>query len=88
MVIFQASAIGFIMTPCPRARNDILKALALGANAVLLGHAPRWALGAVGAPGVQRLLEIVQRERVEAAATAGRRRLASIDASIVTTPLP
>ena len=43
---------------------DILKALALGANAVLLGRATRWGLGAFGAPGVQRLLEIMQRELV------------------------
>jgi isopentenyl diphosphate isomerase/L-lactate dehydrogenase-like FMN-dependent dehydrogenase len=71
-----------------RRGTDILKALALGANAVLLGRAPRWALGAFGAPGVQRLLEIVQRELVEAAATAGRPTLASIDAGIVTTRFP
>jgi 4-hydroxymandelate oxidase len=67
---------------------DILKALALGANAVLLGRTPRWALGAFGAPGVQRLLEIVQRELVDAAATAGRPTLRSIDASIVTARFP
>jgi 4-hydroxymandelate oxidase len=71
-----------------RRGTDILKALAIGANAVLLGRAPRWALGAFGAPGVQRLLEIVQRELVEAAATAGRPTLASVDASIVTTHFP
>ena len=71
-----------------RRGTDILKALALGANAVLLGRAPRWALGAFGAPGVQRLLEIVQRELVDAAAIAGRPTLASIDPSIVTTRFP
>ena len=62
-----------------RRGTDILKALALGASAVLLGRTPRWALGAFGAPGVQRLLEIMQRELVDAAAAAGRRTLASID---------
>jgi isopentenyl diphosphate isomerase/L-lactate dehydrogenase-like FMN-dependent dehydrogenase len=67
---------------------DILKALALGANAVLLGRAPRWALGAFGAPGVQRLLEIMQRELVDATAAAGRATRASIDASIVQTHFP
>jgi 4-hydroxymandelate oxidase len=64
---------------------DILKALALGADAVLLGRATRWALAAFGAPGVQRLLEIFQRELVEAAATAGRPTRASIDAALVRT---
>lgn len=67
---------------------DILKALALGANAVLLGRATRWALGAFGAAGVQRLLEIVQRELVEATAAAGRATRASIDTSLVKTHFP
>ena len=43
---------------------DIFKALALGAKAVCLGRVPRWGLGAYGAPGVQRVLEILQNELV------------------------
>jgi 4-hydroxymandelate oxidase len=66
-----------------RCGTDILKALALGADAVLLGRTTRWALGAFGAPGVQRLLEMTQRELVEAAAAAGRPTRASIDAGAV-----
>jgi 4-hydroxymandelate oxidase len=58
---------------------DILKALALGADAVLLGRTTRWALGAFGAPGAQRLLEMMQQELVATAAAAGRRTYASID---------
>jgi isopentenyl diphosphate isomerase/L-lactate dehydrogenase-like FMN-dependent dehydrogenase len=54
----------------------------------MLGRAPRWALGAFGAAGVQRLLEIMQRELVDATAKAGRQTLASIDARIVTTRFP
>jgi 4-hydroxymandelate oxidase len=68
-----------------RRGTDVLKALALGARAVLLGRPTRWALGAFGAPGVTRLLEIMQRELVEAAAAAGRSTLKSIDKSIVKT---
>jgi 4-hydroxymandelate oxidase len=68
-----------------RRGSDIFKALALGANAVLLGRTTRWALGAFGAPGVQRLLEITQRELVAAAAAAGRSTLKSIDRSSVKT---
>jgi 4-hydroxymandelate oxidase len=71
-----------------RRGTDILKALALGADAVLLGRTPRWALGAFGAAGVQRLLEIMQRELVDAAAAAGRATLASIDSSAVKTRFP
>ena len=71
-----------------RRGTDILKALALGANAVLLGRATRWALGAFGPVGAQRLLEMIQRELVDAAALAGRATLASIDASVVKTRFP
>jgi isopentenyl diphosphate isomerase/L-lactate dehydrogenase-like FMN-dependent dehydrogenase len=71
-----------------RRGSDILKALALGANAVLLGRTTRWALGAFGPAGAQRLLEMLQRELVDAAASAGRATLASIDASVVKTNFP
>jgi isopentenyl diphosphate isomerase/L-lactate dehydrogenase-like FMN-dependent dehydrogenase len=68
-----------------RRGTDILKALALGADAVLLGRTTRWALGAFGTPGAQRLFEMMQRELVEAAAAAGRATRASIDSSAVRT---
>jgi 4-hydroxymandelate oxidase len=68
-----------------RRGTDILKALALGAQAVMLGRTTRWALGAFGAPGVQRLLEMLQTELVAAAAAAGCSTLKSIDARIVKT---
>jgi 4-hydroxymandelate oxidase len=68
-----------------RSGTDIFKALALGAKAVCLGRVPRWGLAAYGAPGVQRVLEILQRELVGAMAKAGRPILASIDRSAVRT---
>ena len=55
-----------------RRGSDVFKALALGADGVALGRAARWGLGAYGAPGVQRLLEVIQAELVHAAAYAGR----------------
>jgi 4-hydroxymandelate oxidase len=67
-----------------RRGSDVLKALALGADAVFLGRASRWALGAFGPAGVQRLLtEVIFKELVEATAATGRTTLASIDASII-----
>ncbi len=67
-----------------RRGSDVLKALALGADAVWLGRAARWALGAFGPVGVQRLLtDIIFKELVDAAAYAGKSTLASIDSSIV-----
>ena len=66
-----------------RRGSDVFKALALGADAVALGRAARWGLGAYGAPGVQRLLEVIQAELVHAAAYAGRATLKSIDKTAV-----
>jgi 4-hydroxymandelate oxidase len=66
-----------------RRGSDVFKALALGATAVGIGRANRFGLGAFGAAGVQRVLEIMQRELVQAAAAAGRRTLASIDNTAV-----
>lgn len=67
-----------------RRGSDVLKALALGADAVWLGRATRWALGSFGPVGVQRLLnDIIFKELIEAAAATGKTTLASIDSSIV-----
>jgi len=68
-----------------RRGSDVFKALALGANAVELGRATRWGLGAFGAAGTQRLLEIVQQELVQSAAMAGRSTLKEIDKTAVKT---
>ena len=71
-----------------RSGSDIFKALALGAKGVLLGRATRWALGAFGAEGVQRLLEIMQSQLVAAMKQAGQPTLASIDHMAVRTNFP
>lgn len=44
---------------------DVLKALALGARAVLLGHAYVWPLAAAGSAGVGRILDLMLAEMVE-----------------------
>jgi isopentenyl diphosphate isomerase/L-lactate dehydrogenase-like FMN-dependent dehydrogenase len=71
-----------------RRGSDILKALALGASAVCLGRVPRWGLGSFGAPGVTRILEIVQEELLEAMTRCGVATLASVDSSLVRTDFP
>jgi L-lactate dehydrogenase (cytochrome) len=45
-----------------RSGQSLLKALALGARAVLLGRAFVYGLGAMGEPGVTRALEVIQKE--------------------------
>jgi 4-hydroxymandelate oxidase len=67
---------------------DILKALALGASAVCLGRVPLWGLGSFGAAGVQRVLEILQAELVQAMQYTGRTNLASIDRKTLLTNFP
>jgi isopentenyl diphosphate isomerase/L-lactate dehydrogenase-like FMN-dependent dehydrogenase len=71
-----------------RRGSDVMKALALGADAILLGRAARWGLGAFGAGGAQRVLEIMQAELREAMALTGRRNLAMIDRTAVRTDFP
>ena len=71
-----------------RRGSDVLKALALGADAVCLGRASRWGLGAFGEEGAQRVLEIVNAELRQAMAFAGVASLAEIDRSIVRTNFP
>lgn len=62
---------------------DIFKALALGANAVLLGRTPRWGLAAFGSAGAQRMFQILQQELVETAAAAGCLKLTDINKATV-----
>ncbi|MEP6714562.1 MAG: alpha-hydroxy acid oxidase [Terriglobia bacterium] len=71
-----------------RRGTDILKALALGASAVCLGRVPMWGLGSFGANGVQRVLEILQAELLEAMRNTGQSSLASIDKSLALTNFP
>jgi 4-hydroxymandelate oxidase len=71
-----------------RRGSDILKALALGASAVCIGRVPLWGLGSYGPAGVQRVLEILQAELVQAMRNTGRPSLASIDRSLLLTNFP
>jgi isopentenyl diphosphate isomerase/L-lactate dehydrogenase-like FMN-dependent dehydrogenase len=68
-----------------RRGSDAFKALALGANGVFFGRAPRWGLAAYGPAGVTRILEIFQAELREAMAKTGRRTLAAVDRTAVRT---
>ena len=62
-----------------RRGSDVLKALALGARAVLLGRPPLWGLGAFGAAGVERVLRMMQAELVLTMARTGCSRISDID---------
>ena len=71
-----------------RRGSDIVKAIALGADAVCLGRAARWSLGAFGPAGVERLLGILQAEFRQAMASTGRTTLASLDRTVLRVDFP
>jgi len=66
-----------------RRGTDILKALALGARAVLVGRPILWGLAANGADGVSHVLELLRTELEAAMALSGHPTLESLDRSLV-----
>jgi len=66
-----------------RSGLDVVRMLALGADAVLLGRAWAYALGAGGEAGVARMLEIIEAEIRIAMALTGARSIGEIDRSIL-----
>jgi 4-hydroxymandelate oxidase len=66
-----------------RRGTDVLKALALGASAVLIGRPYLYGLAVDGAPGVTRVVNILRREFEMAMALSGRPSLAAIDATVI-----
>ncbi len=57
---------------------DILRALALGADFVMLGRAFHFALGALGAPGIDHLIDILAKDMESNMGQIGARNLASL----------
>ena len=66
-----------------RRGTDVLKALALGARAVLVARPLMWGLAAYGASGVQTVLEILYNQLALSMAAAGRPRIPMIDRTLV-----
>jgi 4-hydroxymandelate oxidase len=62
---------------------DILKALALGAKAVMLGRPVLWALAVAGEAGVTHVIELLREELDVAMALSGCATLQDIDSSLV-----
>jgi 4-hydroxymandelate oxidase len=61
-----------------RRGSDVFKALALGASAVGIGRPQAWGLAAFGAGGVERVIEILNRELTDMMRQAGTPTLAAI----------
>ncbi len=67
-----------------RRGSDVLKALALGARAVLVGRPVLWGLVVAGEEGAVRVLEILRRELDEAMLLCGCARIGEIDRTLLT----
>ena len=66
-----------------RRGSDILKAIALGARAVLIGRPILWGLSVSGQEGATNILEILRRELDEAMLLCGCTKLTDIDISLL-----
>jgi 4-hydroxymandelate oxidase len=69
-----------------RRGTDVLKALALGATAVLVGRPSLYGLAAGGAGGVAAVINILRNELEMAMALTGRPTISSIDGSVLRAP--
>jgi isopentenyl diphosphate isomerase/L-lactate dehydrogenase-like FMN-dependent dehydrogenase len=63
-----------------RRGSDVVKALAHGADAVLVGRAPLYGLAAFGEPGVLRAIELLRMETIRTMAMLGARSIGEITA--------
>lgn len=66
-----------------RRGSDVVKAVALGADAVLVGRAPLYGLAAAGEAGVVRALELLRAETIRTMAMLGARSVSEIDSSLL-----
>jgi len=68
-----------------RRGTDVVKALALGARAVLVGRPCLWGLAAAGEEGVTRVLEMLRQELSLTMALCGSASVSAIDRSLIAT---
>ena len=69
-----------------RSGQDVLKALALGADATMIGRAYLHGLGAMGEKGVTTALQVIAREMDITMALCGRRDVTTVDRDILLVP--
>jgi 4-hydroxymandelate oxidase len=75
--------VAILMDGSVRRGSDVLKALALGAQAVLLARPAIWGLAAFGAAGVQNVVELIQTEFARDMVMCGKVNIRTIDRSVV-----
>jgi 4-hydroxymandelate oxidase len=78
-----AGRVPVLMDGGVRHGTDVLKAIALGASAVLVGRPAAWGLAADGEDGVARVLEVLRDELANAMTLAGCHAVPDITADLV-----
>ena len=68
--------------------TDVVKAMALGADAVAIGRLQAWGMAAHGADGIVRVLELLEREIVIAMGLLGVTRLDQLNANHIAKTIP
>jgi len=71
-----------------RRGSDVVKAICLGARAVLVGRAYAYGLGAAGGPGVARAIEILRSDTIRTLRLLGCPAIAALDRSYVEPSAP
>jgi 4-hydroxymandelate oxidase len=83
VVAAVAGAVPVLVDGGIRRGGDVLRALALGAKAVLVGRPYVYALAAAGAPGVAHVIRILRAELELGMALTGCRDIAAIDGDVL-----
>jgi 4-hydroxymandelate oxidase len=84
-IVDAAGQVPVLVDGSLRRGTDIIKALAFGARAVLIGRPVMWGLAAYGADGVQGVLEMLQTELARYMGMCGKSRLADLDRTMLRT---
>jgi L-lactate dehydrogenase (cytochrome) len=69
-----------------RRGSDIVKALCLGARAVMIGRAYAYGLGAAGGAGVERAIDILRADMIRTLKLLGCPSIAALDQSFIDVP--
>ena len=69
-----------------RSGQDVLRAMAMGADGTMIGRAFLYALGAAGQAGVTRCLELIKNELDVTMALCGKNRIDDIDREVLLNP--
>jgi 4-hydroxymandelate oxidase len=78
-----AGKVPVLVDGCFRRGTDVIKALAFGAQGVLVGRPVMWGLAAYGAEGVQGVVEMLQTELARYMGQCGRSNLKALDRTVV-----